>query len=174
MNNYRYAPNPIGWVDPFGLTCKENSWNQFQKRSKGVFENSSQASTGYHSWQDQDWGTLESLLPSNSWPPNRGAVQSRPFTIPVDQEIDRYGGWNDAAGFHDSGTFVSPVGESFPSRALPAATLNKPYRKYKVVKPIQAEAAEAIPWFGQPGMGTQYELPAGIDDLISSGYLVPT
>lgn len=22
-NNYRYAPNPVGWVDPFGLTCKE-------------------------------------------------------------------------------------------------------------------------------------------------------
>lgn len=23
MNSYRYAPNPIGWVDPFGLSCKE-------------------------------------------------------------------------------------------------------------------------------------------------------
>jgi len=22
-NNYQYAPNPTGWVDPFGLTCKE-------------------------------------------------------------------------------------------------------------------------------------------------------
>lgn len=22
-NNYQYAPNPVGWVDPFGLTCKE-------------------------------------------------------------------------------------------------------------------------------------------------------
>ncbi len=22
-NGYRYAPNPVGWVDPFGLTCKE-------------------------------------------------------------------------------------------------------------------------------------------------------
>ena len=23
VNNYQYAPNPVGWVDPFGLTCKE-------------------------------------------------------------------------------------------------------------------------------------------------------
>ncbi len=23
VNSYRYAPNPVGWVDPFGLTCKE-------------------------------------------------------------------------------------------------------------------------------------------------------
>ncbi|MGH1372134.1 MAG: RHS repeat-associated core domain-containing protein [Cellvibrionaceae bacterium] len=22
-NNYQYAPNPVGWVDPFGLKCKE-------------------------------------------------------------------------------------------------------------------------------------------------------
>ncbi len=24
MNGYQYAPNPTGWVDPLGLTCKEN------------------------------------------------------------------------------------------------------------------------------------------------------
>ncbi|MCX2831879.1 RHS repeat domain-containing protein, partial [Microbulbifer thermotolerans] len=24
INNYRYVPNPVGWVDPYGLTCKEN------------------------------------------------------------------------------------------------------------------------------------------------------
>ncbi|MCX2843207.1 RHS domain-containing protein [Microbulbifer thermotolerans] len=23
VNNYRYVPNPVGWVDPYGLTCKE-------------------------------------------------------------------------------------------------------------------------------------------------------
>jgi len=23
VNNYQYAPNPVGWVDPFGLSCKE-------------------------------------------------------------------------------------------------------------------------------------------------------
>ncbi|WP_406827995.1 RHS repeat-associated core domain-containing protein [Microbulbifer sp. ARAS458-1] len=23
VNNYRYAPNPLNWIDPFGLSCKE-------------------------------------------------------------------------------------------------------------------------------------------------------
>ena len=26
MNNYQYAPNPTGWVDPLGLSCKENKY----------------------------------------------------------------------------------------------------------------------------------------------------
>ena len=26
VNNYRYAPNPTGWVDPLGLTCKESKY----------------------------------------------------------------------------------------------------------------------------------------------------
>jgi len=24
-NNYEYAPNPVGWVDPLGLSCEESS-----------------------------------------------------------------------------------------------------------------------------------------------------
>ncbi|MGO2366722.1 MAG: RHS repeat-associated core domain-containing protein [Pseudoalteromonas sp.] len=24
INHYQYAPNPVNWVDPFGLSCKEN------------------------------------------------------------------------------------------------------------------------------------------------------
>ncbi|WP_425606636.1 RHS repeat-associated core domain-containing protein [Microbulbifer litoralis] len=24
-NNYSYAPNPIRWIDPFGLSCKEGA-----------------------------------------------------------------------------------------------------------------------------------------------------
>lgn len=27
INNYRYAANPVGWIDPFGLTCKEGVAN---------------------------------------------------------------------------------------------------------------------------------------------------
>ncbi|WP_143735647.1 RHS repeat domain-containing protein, partial [Microbulbifer mangrovi] len=46
-NGYMYAPNPVRWVDPYGLTCKENSWNRFQKNTKGHFANSSDASNSY-------------------------------------------------------------------------------------------------------------------------------
>ena len=171
VNNYQYAPNPTGWVDPSGLKC--NEWNTFQSRSKGVFSNSTQAALGYSLWKAQCWSELEALLPAGAWPPNRGAVMSKLITLPIDHEIDRYGGWTDASGFHDAGTFVSPVGESFPSRALPASSLKKPFKKYKVLKPIEAESSPAIPWFGEAGMGTQYELPAGIDELVAAGYLQP-
>ena len=44
-NNYLYTPNPISWIDPLGLACKELSWDtntqrwrddqgRFHKRSK--------------------------------------------------------------------------------------------------------------------------------------------
>ncbi|ABC30503.1 Rhs family protein [Hahella chejuensis KCTC 2396] len=51
-NNYQYAPNPTGWVDPYGLTCKENSWNQFQKDTKGHFANSTEAAKSYQKMKE--------------------------------------------------------------------------------------------------------------------------
>lgn len=30
INNYQYAPNPTGWVDPLGLTCKETKYKNLQ------------------------------------------------------------------------------------------------------------------------------------------------
>jgi hypothetical protein len=44
---------------------------------------------------------------------------------------------------------------------------------YKVMKPIDVDAGPAAPWFGQPGGGTQYELPATIKELVASGHLKP-
>ncbi|WP_280517214.1 polymorphic toxin type 15 domain-containing protein, partial [Pseudoalteromonas sp. bablab_jr010] len=29
INHYQYAPNPVNWVDPFGLSCKESSDKSF-------------------------------------------------------------------------------------------------------------------------------------------------
>ncbi len=34
LNNYQYANNPIQWIDPFGLTCKEES-NNFVDVTRG-------------------------------------------------------------------------------------------------------------------------------------------
>ncbi|WP_299599172.1 RHS repeat-associated core domain-containing protein [uncultured Microbulbifer sp.] len=173
INIYSYAPNPVTWTDPYGLSCKENQWNVFQQRSKGVFANSSQAAEGYQLWKNQEWEKLQELLGPKAWPPNRGAVNVRKQPLKPGDQIDRYGGWTDDLGFHDKGTFVSPVGESFPSRALPDSTLEKPYKQYVVVEEFDVESSPAIPWFGQPGMGTQYELPATIDDLLDAGIIAP-
>ncbi|WP_020156997.1 RHS repeat-associated core domain-containing protein [Methylobacter marinus] len=53
LNPYQYVPNPTGWVDPFGLTCKENTWNEFQKHHKRQFGNSTEAAAAYKSLIDK-------------------------------------------------------------------------------------------------------------------------
>lgn len=67
------------------------------------------------------------------------------------------------------GGFVSPEGNSFTSRALPEDNKNKPYNAYEITSPIEAEAGPTIPWFGEEGMGTRYELPKNINTLKSEG-----
>lgn len=91
----------------------------------------------------------------------------------IGTEIDRYGGWIDEVGdFQDKGTFVSPRGISFKKRALPKDMIDKPYSAYKVIKPIDVvKKGKIIPWFGEIGLGIQYELPVNINELLKNGYI---
>lgn len=97
------------------------------------------------------------------WPPNMGRVG--PVEI-VDLQpgaiIDRFGLPN--------GRFLAPQGTPFPSRALPSSyEAAKPYFMYEVVRPIPGVIqSRALPWFGKPGMGVQFELPRS-----STNYLNP-
>ncbi|WP_370981204.1 RHS repeat-associated core domain-containing protein [Agaribacterium sp. ZY112] len=52
-NGYQYAPNPTSWIDPLGLKCKENTWNEFQKDHKGQFATVSEASKAYKDLKEQ-------------------------------------------------------------------------------------------------------------------------
>jgi filamentous hemagglutinin len=101
----------------------------------------------------------------NLWPPTRGAYG--PATVETLQPgylIDRFG--------EVAGKFVSPLGVPFGNRALPNGNLTKPYSKYEVLKPINdVPTAKALPWFGQPGGGTQHELPKPIQWYLNNGYL---
>jgi len=170
INHYQYAPNHVNWVDPFGLSCKENGWNTFQKNSKGVFSSVTQASQGYKLWKAQNWPVLEDLLGPGSWPPNKGFVSIEAVDLNIGSKIDRFGGFLDSNGeFRDYGTFVSPEGNSFTSRALPSSTKNKDYNAYEVLEPLKVNSGPAIPWFGQSGEGTQYELPSSIENLKDKG-----
>ena len=124
------------------------------------------------------WVELEALFNAENlnggWPPNRGTISAAEVTLPPGQKIDRYGGFSDkdTGEFKDLGTFVAQAGEPFENRALPSDTLDKPYKQYEVLKEIpDVLAGEAIPWFGQPGKGLQFELPLSIDGLVSFGYI---
>ncbi len=132
-------------------------------------------------WKAEKWSELEDLFKANNingkWPPNRGFIEFTIEPLTVGSEIDRYGGYIDNTDglFKDNGLYASPEGASFESRALPADYLTtKPYKKYKVIKEIpNVKKGAAAPWFNQIGMGTQYELPLGIDKLLRQGFIVP-
>ncbi len=53
VNNYQYAPNPTGWIDPFGLSCKEeNSKPDFYVGPSGP--EATLPSTGYRYMRYKD------------------------------------------------------------------------------------------------------------------------
>jgi len=89
--------------------------------------------------------------------------QSPYYACPRIMPIDRYG--------FEQGTFASPKGTPAQMRSLAPGTLSKPYSVYKVAQPITVKAGTTAPWFGQPGLGMQYELPSSIHDLVNSGAL---
>ena len=67
---------------------------------------------------------------------------------------------------------MSPIGTPYPMRALPPGSNQKPYTIYRVLKPIDNVAASKImPWFGEIGLGIQYELPKSVKSYIESGHL---
>ncbi|NUP11308.1 MAG: glycohydrolase toxin TNT-related protein, partial [Polyangiaceae bacterium] len=106
------------------------------------------------------------------WPPDRGFASVQGSTLQPGHQIDRYGGYTDESGrFRDRGTFVADTGTPYEQRALPDGSNQKPYRRYEVVRPIPVQSGPAAPWFGQPGGGTQHELPDSVENLTAQGYL---
>lgn len=150
------------------------------KSSVADFADSTKKPLADSAWlffKTEKWDALEKFFTRNNlnggWPPNRGAVNLVIITLPKGVLIDRYGGYSDSTGtFQDKGTFVSPKGVPFPMRALPDNTLTKPYKIYKVLKAIaKVRQGKIIPWFGKPGLGIQYEVPATVNDLKAGGYI---
>ncbi len=129
-------------------------------------------------WKREKWAVLEHFFTIDSlnggWPPNSGAASLKVVTLDSGVLIDRYGGFYLADSvFHDKGKFVCFKGVPFAKRALPQSTLKSPYRLYRIIKAItNIKRGLIIPWFDEPGLGTQFEMPVSIDDLKQSGYIV--
>ncbi|WP_443751362.1 glycohydrolase toxin TNT-related protein [Asticcacaulis solisilvae] len=119
----------------------------------------------------------KSVAPPNEivWPPNRGFLGDPvPQTLDVGYRFDRYGGFFDktTGEFKDLGTFVAKEGTPYPARALPPGSDAKPFSTYEVLKPIpDVPTGPSAPWFNQPGLGIQHELPMPIQDLVEQGYI---
>jgi len=65
INHYQYAPNHINWIDPLGLSCKENTWNNFQQQFKGHFNSASDAASCYYAIKEVE-GMAKNLRPDPS------------------------------------------------------------------------------------------------------------
>jgi filamentous hemagglutinin len=118
--------------------------------------------------KNASWTTAE----GRTWyPPNNGVVPGTNFdtTLPVGTMLDRYGGTSDKS------TFLAPVGTPFEQRALPATTDTLIHDQFVVLKPLPVGQSNTMPWFGQQGMGVQFDTSKGaqmpISELLKQGYL---
>ncbi len=100
-----------------------------------------------------------------TWPPNDGcAAAPVTETIPAGALIDRFGS--------EGGTFFSPRGASFKSRAVPYVCKMMDYRIYKVLKPIPVKACNAAPWFNDPGGAKQVQTADPAYKLVADNAMV--
>ncbi|MEW2134291.1 TNT domain-containing protein [Streptomyces sp. NPDC005435] len=111
------------------------------------------------------------------YPDNNGFVlrDGRPVQetkrLRVGQMVDLFGSGR--------GNFLAPQGTPYNRRAIPPTNLDEynasdpayNYHLYKVVKSFTVQAGPIRPWFGQPGLGTQYVTSTTIPNLLTAGNL---
>ncbi|MQA93129.1 MAG: DUF4237 domain-containing protein [Streptosporangiales bacterium] len=85
--------------------------------------------------------------------------------LPGGHRFDRYG----YDPTEDGGEFASPEGTPFAMRALSKKAASRRVTTYEVVEPFTVQTGIVRPWFGQPGGGFQYHLPAPVNELLKSG-----
>jgi RHS repeat-associated protein len=102
--------------------------------------------------------------PHVQYPPDDGFLYKDPAVLPPGTRIDRYGS--------ELGKWFSTEGTPIAERSItPATTDTSQYRVYEVVKPLPVMRGPAAPWFGQPGMGTQYMPAQSAAWLEAHGYI---
>lgn len=124
-------------------------------------------------WNREFWPTGNRDAHGNPelvWPDPQAHPQG--FSTPEDRTptvlepgavFDRFG-----PGF---GQFGSPLGTTFPERALPPHSLDAGYHRYEVIRPLPIWEGPIAPAMGQLGGGIQYYFPNAIVDLLNAGYL---
>jgi len=119
-----------------------------------------------------DIGLMYATLPAKAtkttlsgfYPANSGflGTSQRTFLMPG-QLISRYGS--------TTGRYFSPLGTPLSMRALPPG-FKSIFNTYKVVKPFEVEFGTISPWFGQPGLGTQFLSPVSTSTLLRRGIIM--
>jgi len=122
-----------------------------------------EASTG----QFRDLQTGRFVSPRDlPWPGNSGFASSTRGTLKPGTVVDRYG--------PPTGRYAGQPGATASRRGMAPGTEELPYRKYRVVKPVEVETGPAAPVseFGAEGGATQYMFDEPINELLKQGVLV--
>ena len=104
--------------------------------------------------------------PRYAWPESSvgESAAGEPAVLEPDVVLDRLGdGW---------GRVVFPEGTAFELRSQPAEHLRRPYRRYRVLRPLPVLRSVVAAWFGQPGGAVQYRTTHPLMDLEGLGYVV--
>jgi len=110
------------------------------------------------------YSAAKSSNSASEYPPNNGFNSTpRNSTLQTGSKLQRSGG--------TQGVFVAPNGTPTSKLSLPLDKINAPMMRLEVLRPINVQAGTAMPWFGQPGGGTQFVLPDTIGNLVGSGYI---
>lgn len=98
--------------------------------------------------------------PANGFVIDRnGQPEEMPLSLVPFEQIDRFGS--------EFGGFLAPVNTPYASRSIPPQSLDNfdpaftcNYHRYRVIKSFRAEVGPIAPFFGQRGLGRQYQLDA--------------
>lgn len=100
-----------------------------------------------------------------------GVVANHTYTLKSGTYVDRFGS--------ESGGFLAPAGTPYAMRSLPPSNLitynqSHPYNYYvyKVIMDFDVEAGPIAPYFGQPGLGLQFNLSSSVGTLVNEGKLL--
>ncbi|MFC7341697.1 TNT domain-containing protein [Saccharopolyspora griseoalba] len=96
--------------------------------------------------------------------PPLSAYENRTMAVlPEGAEIDRFG--------DPSMNTAYVAGTTIPQRGLPSGRPPGEYHRYRVVRPFEVIAGQALPANGQVGGGTAYVLPNRLTGLVEDGWL---
>jgi Tuberculosis necrotizing toxin len=143
------------------LAGNSSSYHRFGGLCPGAFLAAYTSSSGAFVYPTQNGFALSTA----------GAPIAANTTLERGTLLDRFGS--------EYGTFMSPAGAPYAQRALPPTNLDAApgsaypynYHVYEVLRPFIVLAGPIAPWFGQMGMGVQFQLTVSVGTLVDQGIL---
>ncbi|MFC5749473.1 TNT domain-containing protein [Actinomadura rugatobispora] len=138
-----------------------------ERRRRVVFETEEQAAAyllGSLLLKSPAGDARRSIEPLAGEPPLTLFRGRHEVEVPAGTTVDRYGS--------EAGNVTYAVRTPFAERSLPPDWANRPYRAYRLQRPLRALTGVAVPWFDQPGGGTAYVFARSLADLVADGSLV--